>query len=247
MNISVIQPRLSVAQRANNLSILGRMIRQEARRTPAPDLIVLPDCCVATQETDERIEVTASMCQGFAEAFAWWAREWGVWIAVGHSTRVDHESHSNGGLHEIATLFDPDGDPYIRAWEPDANVSQVADAWTIRNTPIGRTALCSWNKPSMAVRQSLELSQPPDLVIIPSLNPNRAAIQALAKDCQCHAVFSACILGDSESDVQSFVADPTGQIIAETLSGKVSSTFVTVDVKPCLATDDEWEAHEAIE
>jgi predicted amidohydrolase len=237
----MIQPRLSVAKRANNLSILGDMIQQEAQRTPAPDLIVLPDCCVSTQETNPQVEVTVAMCQGFAEAFAWWAREWGVWIAVGHSTRIENQ------LQEVATLFDPDGDPFIRARDPSDDAAIVENIWAIQNTPIGRIALSSWNAPSMEACQPIESKPPPDLLIIPALHPNRAAIETMAKNHACYAVSTGCVLDDSSPTVQSFAADRDGKILAETSPGKASTALVAVDVEPRQISDDEWEATELIE
>ncbi|HNO76711.1 MAG TPA: hypothetical protein PKN33_01525 [Phycisphaerae bacterium] len=246
MNISVTQPRLSLAKRASNLSILGNMVRKEAQRTPAPDLIVLPDCCVATQETAPQSNVTTAMCQGFAEAFAWWAREWGVWIAVGHSTQTDD------GLKEVATLFDPDGDPFIRASNPRTTNNPrttgnpADDPWVIRNSPIGRIALCSWNAPTMDACPPIESKRSPDLIIIPAINPNRSAIEIISKAHNAYAVFAGCVLDGPGDKAQGFVADRSGQIIAETTIGKASSAFASVEVDPC-NTPDEWEANEVIE
>lgn len=240
MNICVIQPKLSIAKRANNLSELGKLIRQEAKRTPAPDLIVLPDCCVATQVTAPQMQVTLAMCQGFAEAFAWWAREWGIWIAVGHS------AFAQGGLSEIATLFDPDGDPFIRANDPCEEPERAENAWVVRNSPVGRIALCSWNGPTMETCPPIEANRAPDLIIIPAINPSRCAIESFARKHNAYAVFAGCILDESDDEAQSFVADRDGKVIAETAVGQASSVFVTVDVAPC-NTPDEWEANEVIE
>ncbi len=240
MNISLIQPKLSIAERANNLMMLGSMIRREARHTPAPDLVILPDCCVATQETDRQSQVTAAMCQGFAEAFASWAREWGIWIAVGHSIVTE------AGLEEFATLFDPDGDPFIRAKDP-TETTNPSSAWQVRNSPIGRIALCSWNKPTMDGCPPIETTIPPDLVVIPAISPNRAAIETMAKRHSAYAAFVGCVLDQSDQEVVSYCADRSGKIIAETTPGIATSTFVTVDIEPCNTTDDPWEASELLE
>ncbi|GJM24807.1 MAG: hypothetical protein DHS20C16_12220 [Phycisphaerae bacterium] len=240
MNISIVQPQLSVAKRANNLSNLGTMIRHEAKRSVAPDLIVLPDCCVATQETDSQSQVTMAMCQGFAEAFAWWAREWGVWIAVGHSIL------SENGLEEVATLFDPDGDPFIRAKDPSTESKNTENAWVVRNSPIGRVALCSWNASARKACPPIEWKRSPDLIIVPAVSPNRAAIKAIANDHDAYAASAGCILAETSDNAQSFVADPNGKVIAEAPPDQVYSTLVSVDINPCNEPDD-WEATEVIE
>lgn len=252
MNVSLLQPHLGVATRASNLSILKHMIRAEAERSPAPDLIVLPACCVAAQGTGVRSDVTLAMCQGFAEAFAWWAREWGIWIAVGHSTRID------AGLREVVTLFDPDGDPFIRAFGRTDEAPDGADFWVVRATPIGRIALCASNLCASNLRTSNSIEAYPcpstvakpalDLIIVPAKKPSRSATAKLAVAYSSFVVSTGCVLDEDDADVQSFIADRDGNNMAKTVPAKASTARASIIINPITASDENhWEVIDSVE
>ncbi|NOX57602.1 MAG: carbon-nitrogen hydrolase family protein [Planctomycetes bacterium] len=237
MNISVLQPKLSVGKRANNLSDLKHMIRSEARRIPAPDLIVLPDCCVGTQEVAEDFAVSEAMCQGFAEAFSFWAREWGIWIAVGHSELVDSQ------MREVATLFDPDGDPFIRATETDSGPGERGPCeWVSRVTPIGCIALRVAEPIGTIIPPPSPANQPLDLIIFPTPKPNITSAASFARSCSSFVVAIGCALDEGEADVQSIVLDREGTLLAEAIPGKSCTLRASISTHPpAPKCADEWE------
>jgi hypothetical protein len=147
------------------MASLTRSVITAAELDPPPDLIVLPDCRELQLNIAGGILHTPAMCQGFSEALSWLAREWGVWIAAGHDVLV------GGRIVAGATLFDPDGDPYIR--HPSGRTIAVEDgaervelAWTIQRTPIGVVALLVGGASPESLKRREE-PDPIDLVIIP--------------------------------------------------------------------------------
>ena len=103
MRVALLQPELDVRMRAANLQSLVRAIGRAAQQEPAPDLVILPGGCDTGGVAADR-GYPAALRQGFREAIAHQAREWGVYIAAGL-----HHSPANGS--EVgALLFDPDGD-----------------------------------------------------------------------------------------------------------------------------------------
>ena len=103
------------------------------------------------------------MCTGLIETIAWQAREWGVWIAVGHAVARE------GNILNGATLFDPDGDRYMQHPAPvHANASPALDrAWTVRGTPLGVCALGT-GRSLPAHPKIANTGEPVRLVIIPA-------------------------------------------------------------------------------
>ncbi|MCB9849947.1 MAG: hypothetical protein H6817_04505 [Phycisphaerales bacterium] len=123
--------------RSRSIASVINAIACAGANEPAPDLIVLPDCYVDTPGGPAAPSVTPAMCIGFRETISRAAREWGVWIAVGHARIL------RDGMVPGASVFDPDGDAWLR-YPPGQTSSKEIDAgaWSVRPTPLGFWALC---------------------------------------------------------------------------------------------------------
>jgi len=108
MKVAVAQVELHAGQRSRNLGSVIRAVVQASEHEPAPDLIVLPGACDFGSAGADTGRVTPAMCQGFVETLGALAREWGVWIAAGHTTLM------TTGTVSSAVLLDPDGDVWLR-------------------------------------------------------------------------------------------------------------------------------------
>lgn len=136
MIVTACAPVLDPRSRSRSMAAVLAAIAAAAEQLRAPDLIVLPDCFLGGGCDG----VSAAMCVGFCETIGRAAREWGVWIAVGHPTRIA------GKLVSAATVYDPDADPYIhfpqaRCLPPGVGARLPAPGWSVGDTPLGRWAL----------------------------------------------------------------------------------------------------------
>jgi len=108
MRLAICQFDVRPNMRSRNLGVAREAVRAAAKHDPAPDLIALPGVCDAGVDPQQAAGLTRAMCQGFAQSVATMAREWGVWIACGHSMVVADRSAA------VVSLFDPDGDTFMR-------------------------------------------------------------------------------------------------------------------------------------
>lgn len=108
MRLAICQINIRPNERSYNLCIAREAVREAAEHDPAPDLIALPGVCDMGVDPQHAKGLTRAMCQGFAQSVATMAREWGVWIACGHSMVVGDRSAA------VVSLFDPDGDTFVR-------------------------------------------------------------------------------------------------------------------------------------
>lgn len=108
MRLAICQIDVRPRQRSRNLGVAREAVRIASEHDPAPDLIALPGVCDVGVDPQHDTGVTQAMCQGFAQSVATLAREWGVWIACGHSMVVADRRAA------VVSLFDPDGDTFMR-------------------------------------------------------------------------------------------------------------------------------------
>lgn len=108
MRLAICQIDVRPQQRSHNLGAVREAVRAASEHDPAPDLIALPGVCDVGVDPARANMLTRAICQGFAQSVATMAREWGVWIACGHSMVVGDRSAA------VVSLFDPDGDTFVR-------------------------------------------------------------------------------------------------------------------------------------
>lgn len=214
MIVAVCTPLLDRQSRSRTTAAVLTSVSQAAAIAPAPDLVILPDCSTSSAVG---ATVTAAMCTGFLEVVARSAREMGFWIAVGH------RSFFGNRLIRAATVFDPDGDGFLR-WPIDASVSpgvQDSSAWSVRTTPLGRWALC----PGHALGGSI--TPPADralgLAIVPaspeSAAWSAAALASAARSGQC----AICVApgrwrGEAEAEARGAIVSATGDSVGQPAS-----------------------------
>jgi len=116
MRIALLQLALKGKSRAADLQHLTRMIEDALRSAPATDLLILPGAC-DTGGAAVRSDPGEGALAAVHETIAWWARDWGVHIAVGLHARRGRE------LVPCAMLFDVDGDVSLRCFRSAAETA----------------------------------------------------------------------------------------------------------------------------
>lgn len=210
--------------RSRNLTALTRAIIEAAGLNPAPDLILLPDGVGVSLRTDDGAMLNAAMCQGLTESLAWLAREWGVWIAAGHAM-PDCER-----IVAAVTLFDPDGDPYVR----HVASAETECGWTVRLTPLGRVAIGFVDRDALAAADFEDVDL---LIAAPAAGGSPLAeddLIAAATRCDCHV----CLLGhniagpgETGDAVASCMVAPNGTILARTQPSEPAIKTVTLAIE----------------
>ncbi len=251
MNVAVTAVTLFPGTRARSIAALVRTIRVACEHHPAPDLIVLPDCHHCASEVIGVPRWSPAMCTGLIETIAWQAREWGVWIAVGHALA------RSGRLVNGATLFDPDGDRYLQFPVPhypgaadrdgkasgeniaeDNGTSDVDGAWAVRATPLGICALSTGRalptRPVITPSAGLL-----DLAIISAAMHETACddawLRALARNSRCHVCLGTAIPAgqgvDGEVAGTALIIDRNGELCA-TASKLAGVAHASLDIAP---------------
>lgn len=108
MRIALLQLEIETGRRSANLSRINAWIDQACDADPAPDLLVLPECCDLGVAPVDVGELADPVGGAFAESLAAKAREMGVCLVAGVTER------GVGGAHSAAVLFDADGDVLLR-------------------------------------------------------------------------------------------------------------------------------------
>ena len=242
MIATIAQTEFRRAQRSWNLASVTASITRAAEHHPAPDLIALPNCCAAALVTSDADLPTPTMCQTFAETLAWQAREWGVWIAAGHARSAD------GRIVPGATLFDPDGDAYLRYPQPvpvgDRNETKAADEWAVRRTPLGVVALRCGRAPTGRLAIHAPEGLPLDLAIVP-IAPDEAArgtrqLIDLARSASCYVCVIGCVAPfqaeGGDSPARSVIIDRKGNIVAQTWGEAPQLAVAELDITPPATT-----------
>lgn len=140
MRVTLVQMRIETGSRSANLTRALRWIERAAEADPAPDLIVLPECCDFGWLADGLVGLAEPDGGTFVESLAAGARELGVWLAAGYTDRRDD------CVFNAAALIDPDGDVVLRHRKINLiDVEQGSYApgeeLRTRRTPLGRLAL----------------------------------------------------------------------------------------------------------
>jgi hypothetical protein len=151
MIVAACPIRISRKSRSRSIASALLTIYHAAERAPAPDLIVLGACREPATAATETAPASEAMCTGFRETIAGAAREWGVWIALGY-TRI-----SDGATTPAATVFDPDGDAWIRHPRLRPRLHETDSAWSLRSTSMG-----AWALSADAVGPGGAVTAPPD-------------------------------------------------------------------------------------
>jgi hypothetical protein len=237
--VALAQAEYLAGGRSRCLASLTAAIIKAAEHDPPPDLIVLPDCHRLHLVVSGAILHTPAMCQVVTETLSLLAREWGVWIVAGHDVHLD------GQVTAGATLFDPDGDAYIRHPEdrrepPGEEAEPVERPWTARSTPMGRIALFVGDSAALEPPSRVPLSKPLDLFIIPSgaesEGPDGPRLSALAKAlnaCVC-AVFQRGPCGQRPTNNPGLMVGRDGKDIPGRRSGssRLLLSVVEMDMSP---------------
>ncbi len=221
LRVAVVQMNLPAGQRSRTLSLVAEAIDAAAREVSAPDLIVLPECYDTALLAAEVRLMTPAMCQGFVEAVARRAREWGVWIAVGHVHSVEEHPQA------AASLLDPDGDPWIhfpQHCEPFAGDRENTTAeWSVAPTPIGRIVLRPGSLMAENTLRRPQADQHADLLLVPSTASAADSVRRTAATTATALGAYACVSTGvaqtgktGQSSAGGYVLDPQNRIVQET-------------------------------
>ena len=237
MTFAIAQATLDPGCRSRSLNRMMAAIRAAAKSTPAPDVIILSN--VADHSAGGENPVTPAMCRSVTEAFSLQARQWGVWLMVGHA--LLHAGEVVNGL----TLFDPDGDPYLRVPDPaSARCEARADDWTQRPTPMGHIAIAMVDTlvdaPATELLETTSFEGQLNLLVLhcPS---GKNAPQPPLDDVKSFARRNACSVAVLANETCAFVGT-TGETLAETQPGISSVDTIQLDITPLSpATISRWD------
>ena len=220
MRVAVMQLRLTSGMRSKNFAVVIDAIRRAADRDASPELILLPECFDTTQIAAGSNMLTSAMCQSFVEGVSAVAREWGVWIALGHVWAYAD------GFVPAATLLDPDGDAWVK-YPPHRHSANERDPapelehqWDVMASPIGGVALRLGGTFAQVPLPGPDVSEKLDLILVPSTigatDRHEADIVNLAKAATAYICVSSTELADPgrRDRPASFIMDPNGEIIA---------------------------------
>jgi predicted amidohydrolase len=222
MRIAVVQLHLTSGRRSKNFAVVIDAIRRAADRDRSPDLILLPECFDTTLIAAGAEPLTSAMCQGFVEGIAAAAREWGVWIALGHVWAYAD------GFVPAATLIDVDGDSWVKypAERHSANerdpTPELEHEWMVTPSTLGGVALRLGGTFAQVPLPTPDVAEELDLILVPSTigatDRHEGDVIALAKAASAYICVSSAELNDpgSQSRAASFVMDPTGRVITQT-------------------------------
>ncbi len=108
MRIALLQIEIETGRRSANLSRINEWVDRACDADPAPDLVVLPECCDLGLIPNDLSDLSEPVGGAFCESLSAKTREMGVCLAAGITERgVD-------GVHSAAVLFDEDGDVLLR-------------------------------------------------------------------------------------------------------------------------------------
>jgi len=210
MRLALVQFDVLRDQRSHNLAVARRMVQRAAERVPAPDLIVLPGLCDTGTDPSGVRMITRAMCEGFAQSVATLAREWGVWICCGHAMMRD----KRGGA--VVTLFDPDGDTFVRS--PRLSPVDVGQAVTCVRTPLG-----------VIVAAPAAMVQASDQAVFSNVNLTIAAASAVSGEAAVLRRARAgqygdylCVSSPSGGPTGSSVLNRAGKTLARVAAGQVA-------------------------
>ncbi|HRX87230.1 MAG TPA: hypothetical protein P5572_19560 [Phycisphaerae bacterium] len=210
MNVTVCAPVLDPQSRSRSVAAVLNAIAAASSQEPAPDLIVLPDCFPAGPAAPPP---SAAMCVGFCETIGRAAREWGVWITVGHPTYLA------GKLVSGATVFDPDADAFMHFPQPTCLPSGVgaklpSPTWAVANTPLGRWAL----RTAQSMPEPDWETHDASLVLLPARVNDRLDVPTLAaaaSSADCAVCFASPRLsGDDHAGPYGGIISAEGQTVA---------------------------------
>ncbi|MBN1345237.1 MAG: carbon-nitrogen hydrolase family protein [Phycisphaerae bacterium] len=136
MRIALAQMRIETGRKSANMVRALSLIDKACDMEPAPDLVVLPECCDLGNLSAESADLVEPVGGTFAESLAAKAREMGVHVLAGLAER-----HGQA-VYSAAVLFDVDGDVLLR--QRGISIDSAADGGVVpgdriqvKRTPFG--------------------------------------------------------------------------------------------------------------
>ncbi len=216
MIVAVPPIKLSVGARSKNIAAVLRAIRVAAELHPAPDLVILGDLSQIGCIADNQALLTSAMCQAVCETLSHAAKEWGIWILAPHAHLNDSEAV------RVISLFDPDGDVYIRHDLPEsAQPAQSLSPNALYSTPVGLLAFADCEQLIHPEPSAAATPNRPDLLLtgiahqLRSLDEPHLTCFAEKLGCAVVAVTSACTQDRPDSDFlySGTIFDKHGKVI----------------------------------